>query len=95
MPQHPWRLFSSSGRASHEAAAQLDSRYNGAGKPAPPHQEFCLDLQGERIATPWLTGGHCAYESYKKRPWRPYGPRPSGALITEPDDRPPPTITKL
>ena len=78
-----------------EAAAQLDSRYNGAGKPAPPHQEFCLDLQGERIATPWLTGGHCAYESYKKRPWRPYGPRPSGALITEPDDRPPPTITKL
>jgi len=52
-------------------------------------------MQGERIATPWLTGGHCAYESYKKRPWRPYGPRPSGALITEPDDRPPPTITKL
>jgi hypothetical protein len=71
--------------------AAIDSRYNGAGKPAPPHQEFCLDLEGERVATPWLSD--IAYKSYSKRPWRPYGPRPAGALITAPEDRTPPPST--
>eukprot|EP01047_Picozoa_sp_COSAG01_P073276 COSAG01_NODE_11900_length_1837_cov_168.412543_2_plen_237_part_00 len=74
--------------------AALDGRYTGAGKPKPRIAESpYTDIKGERMETPWLA--NIEYSSYTKRPWRPYGPRPAGALVTGPKDRTPPPSAKM
>jgi hypothetical protein len=62
----------------------LDSRYTAAGEPKPaiPESPY-TDIKGTRTPTPHLTD--VKYQSYTKRPWRPYGGRPQGAFLTAPE----------
>ena len=52
-------------------------------------------MVGGCAQTPWLNDDCVRYTSYTERPWRPYGPRPAGALVTGPEERPPPASMGL
>ena len=70
--------------------AALDCRYRASGlkPPAQISESPDRDIIGESLSTPWLSD--ISYRSYTVRPWRPLGTRPSGAFLTDPDDRTPP-----
>eukprot|EP01052_Picozoa_sp_SAG31_P043027 SAG31_NODE_7036_length_1808_cov_1.629023_1_plen_161_part_00 len=73
--------------------AALTGRYDAAGKPPKITESPQMDLEGALVPTPWLA--EVKYKSYTTLPWRPMKPRPSGAFLTEPQDRTPPSDPPL